>query len=114
LEIHSSAKSAGAAPIGVLPLFVPEDSIIVRHAGDKIGQPVPIHIFHVNESRRPEIEFRMKNPLPIAGIRGRFKPSLGSNNVIPSIFDNVPCPGTRSSARVLMPIDTDSPSLARV
>src|ERR1039457_2771978 len=90
-NVVNDVLDPATAAVRVFLLLVPENSIFVRHAGDEIGQPITIHILHVNEACRAEIEFRMKNPFSISRIEWRFEPSLRSNNVIPSILIDVTC-----------------------
>ena len=82
LEPHS-------ASVRVLLLLVPEDSIIVPHTGDQIGQAITVHIFRVNEPCCAKIEFLMKNPLAMPRVRGRLEPPLGRNDVVSSIFVDI-------------------------
>src|SRR6266550_9303919 len=78
-----------AVPVRAFLLLVPDNSIAVRYAGDEVGQSVPVHVLHVNESGRAQVEFLMKNPLAFPGIRRRFEPALGRDDVVPSIFIDI-------------------------
>ena len=70
-----------AAAIRTLLLHVPEDPVVVSQTGHEIGQPVAVHVLHVNESGRSKIEFLMKGPLAISRVGRGFEPALGSNDV---------------------------------
>ena len=39
---------------GILFQLIPEDAVVVSQASDQIGQPVAIHVFRVDESRRAD------------------------------------------------------------
>src|SRR5690242_11318843 len=78
-----------AASVWAFLLLVPNNSIAVRHASDEVRQSVPVHVLHVNESCRAQIKFLMKNPVAFPGIRRRFEPALGRDDVVPSIFIDI-------------------------
>ena len=53
----------------------------MAQGSDNVRQSVAVHVQRVNEPRCPQIEFGMENPLAIAGVGRRFKPSLGRNDI---------------------------------
>src|SRR6476660_8122248 len=79
----------GAAPVRAFLLLVPNNPVAVRHAGDEVRQSVPVHVLHVNESGRAQVEFLMDNPLAFPRIRGRFEPAPGRDDVVPSILIDI-------------------------
>ena len=62
-------------------LLVPEDSVVVAQGSDKVRQSVAVHVERVDEPRGPQIELRMENPLAIAWVGRRFKPSFGGDDI---------------------------------
>src|SRR5271157_5275710 len=76
---------------GIFLLLVPEDSVVMAQGSDNVWQSIAIHVQRVNEPRGSQIEFRMEDPLTIARVWRRFKPSLGRDDIGSPIAVHVSC-----------------------
>src|SRR6266516_4756748 len=78
----------------ILPLFVPENSVIVCSAGQEIRQLVAVYIYGVDKPCCSQFEFRMKNPLFIPRIVRSLKPALRRDDISAAVAVDI----TRANA----------------
>src|SRR5580704_16829473 len=78
--LHPSAVSRG-----VLLLLIPEDPVIVAHAGHKVRQTITVHVFGVDESGISQIKLRMKDPIAAARIPRCLKPTFRGYDISASV-----------------------------
>src|SRR4029078_9380622 len=75
--------------IGFNLSLVPENAVVMPHAGDQVGHAVAVDVLHVNEPNNTQIEFGVEYPLAIPRVRGSLEPSFRGDDVGPCILTHL-------------------------
>ena len=101
----------GPLAAGALALMQPEQSVVVAHAIDDVGQSIAIDVTRQDlDAGRAELPVRVPGPCAVGGIGRGLEPALGREQVDAAIAVDVPradaVPGRLRAQVVLLEVET--------